>query len=355
MRFEKPGDFLRFKEAGFEFFLILDRGGNLNGFHNTCRHRAYPILAKDDGNVPILHCKYHGWSYGLKGNLAKAPQYQDLETFDKSKNGLFPVHVHVDALGFVWVNLDGAKTPTHPWDEDLKGVDTQERFKHYDISKYRYDHSWDAPGDFNWKALADNYNECYHCPTTHPDVPSLTDLTVYDVAPKAAAIQHFTKNKGSENNTLNISSTYYFPNACMTLSPHFMYMMRCVSTSATTSHLEYQVFRHVDATDEEFNHIDSIFKRVLGEDKDLCNAAQKNLSAGTYVAGELHPKMEKGALYIQSMVRQLVKAHYEEEQKLGRQIWPARQSTATLEATNEDDAFCAGLACDPENGAAMAW
>lgn len=59
-RFAKSGDFVQYNEAGFSFFLCLDREGNLNGFHNICRHRAYPVVTKDEGNVSILSCKYHG-------------------------------------------------------------------------------------------------------------------------------------------------------------------------------------------------------------------------------------------------------------------------------------------------------
>lgn len=31
----------------------------------------------------------------------------------------------------------------------------------------------------------------------------------------------------------------------------------------------------------------------MGEDKQLCNAAQRNLSAGVFVNGQLHPQAEK--------------------------------------------------------------
>lgn len=118
--------------------------------------------------------------------------------------------------------------------------------------------------------------------------------------------------------------------------------------------MEYQVFRHVNAKEEDFNYIDQIFKRVLGEDKDLCNAAQENLNRGVYVSGELHPEKEKGPLYLQDTVRRLVKSHFEEEQAAGHQIWPARQNTANLNSVEEDDAFCTKLACK-EDSALAAW
>lgn len=110
--------------------------------------------------------EYIGWSYGLNGKLAKAPRYQELEGFEKEKNGLFPVHVHIDKLGFIWVNLDASETPTVKWEDDFAGVDEQPRLKPFDFSQYRFDHVWDMVGDYNWKTLADNYNEVRPYPTS---------------------------------------------------------------------------------------------------------------------------------------------------------------------------------------------
>ncbi|KAG9617524.1 ISP domain-containing protein, partial [Aureobasidium melanogenum] len=101
LRLTKPGDFLRYDVAGFQFVLAKDRQENINGFHNICRHRAYPVVEKQEGTARIFACRYHGWSYGLNGKLAKAPSYQELEGFDKEANGLLPIHVHVDRNGFV--------------------------------------------------------------------------------------------------------------------------------------------------------------------------------------------------------------------------------------------------------------
>lgn len=100
-----------------------------------------------------------GWSYGLDGELAKAPKYDDLDGFDKGQNGLFPIHVHIDKLGFIWVNFDAAETPEIPWNEDFEGIDTQSRLMGFEMDKYHFDHQWEIDGDYNWKTLADNYNE----------------------------------------------------------------------------------------------------------------------------------------------------------------------------------------------------
>jgi hypothetical protein len=131
-------------------------------------------------------------------------------------------------------------------------------------------------------------------------------------------------------------------------------MMRCVPTSATTCSLEYEVYRHKESSDEDFEYIDSFFKRVLDEDKHLCNGAQKNLNAGVFINGQLHPKLESAPLFFQNTVRTLVVRHRDEERQEKSEIWPARQRSADP-ATTEDAAFCSGLACSAEGSGELEW
>lgn len=118
--------------------------------------------------------------------------------------------------------------------------------------------------------------------------------------------------------------------------------------------MEYEVYRHNGSSDADFEYIDSFFKRVLSEDKYLCNAAQKNLNAGVFVNGQLHPQLESAPLFFQNTVRSLVTSHRREEQKENRQIWPARQ-TSSGSATAEDMDFCSGLACTAEGKTELEW
>ena len=218
-RVENEGDWVRYDVANYQFIICKDRTGNINAFHNVCRHRAFPIVTEEKGHNSVFACKYHGWSYGLNGKLAKAPGYQDLDGFDKSKNGLLPLHVKVDKSGFIWVNLDGKEEPEVPWEEDFAGVDEQERFSAYNFDDYIFDHAWEMEGDYNWKILADNYNECYHCKTTHPDIPKIADLNSYYVSTKGGQILHYgNPTKEQIERGLRVASTYYFPNASMNVS-----------------------------------------------------------------------------------------------------------------------------------------
>ncbi|KAM0554746.1 hypothetical protein ACHAPJ_006818 [Fusarium lateritium] len=341
-RFTQAGDFVRYQEAGFSFFLCLGKQGTLNGFHNICRHRAYPVVTKDQGNASILSCKYHGWSYGLGGKLAKTPQFENVETFRKEENGLFKVHVHIDSRGFVWVNLDGGETPSVPWKADFEGADKQPRLGSFNMDEYTFDHAWDMHGDYNWKTLVDNYNECYHCGVAHPGIAATSNLKTYKVETKGGQIQHFVEDKPGMESGLDVAPTFFFPNASVTMTTRYFYLMRVVPTSATTTSMQYEVFRHKDATDEEFDEVDNFFKQVESEDKSLCNAAQKNLNAGVYVAGDLNSFNEKGVLYFQKLLKEAVVQHRQDEQKHGKENWPAKRMTSRSGIQEEID-FCQGL------------
>lgn len=66
-----------------------------------------------------------------------------------------------------------------------------------------------------------------------------------------------------------------------------------IPAGPTKTRVENEVYRHKDASDEEFTAINAFYKQVLQEDKELCDGAQRNLDAGVFVNGELHPDKEK--------------------------------------------------------------
>ncbi len=132
-------------------------------------------------------------------------------------------------------------------------------------------------------------------------------------------------------------------------------MMRCVPTSATTCDMQYEVYRHKDAPDSEFDEINQIYKRILSEDKWLCNETQKNLNAGTYINGQMHSKYESGPLYFQRLVRKMLTEHRKIEEKNKGELWPAAPSMAVSGGTDEDVAFCSSLSCEGPAKVALAW
>lgn len=135
-------------------------------------------------------------------------------------------------------------------------------------------------------------------------------------------------------------------------------IQRFVPTGTSTSSMQYQVFRNKNSTEDEFQLVNNIYKRIMSEDKYLCDQAQKNLNAGVFINGEMHPKMEKGPLFFQKTVRETVTEHHAREKQAKQEIWPARMTlpkTATTDQAQADIDFCSGLACSPERAEQLAW
>jgi hypothetical protein len=114
--------------------------------------------------------------------------------------------------------------------------------------------------------------------------------------------------------------------------------------------LEYEVYRHKDCTQEDFETMDRFFKDVEKEDIDLCNNVQKSFNSDTYIKGPLHPHNEKGVIYFKSLIKDVLYKHMQEEQKAGGKIFPARRENGEKnDEIAEEEAFCR-LACDGNSG-----
>ena len=109
-------------------------------------------------------------------------------------------------------------------------------------------------------------------------------------------------------------------------SPHFFFMQRFVPHGPVKSTMRYEVYRHKDAPESEFQFIAQMYRRVMSEDKALCEASQQNLNRGVFTNGEMHPRLEQGPLFFQAKCRDLVKEHRQREMMVKREIWPTQLS-----------------------------
>lgn len=113
-----------------------------------------------------------------------------------------------------------------------------------------------------------------------------------------------------------------------------------------SSKMAYEVYRNRNSSEADFRLISDMYARVMGEDKVLCNNAQKNLDRGVFINGQLHPKYEKAPLFFQSTARQVITEHYEREKAEGREIWPAKRVLpGNAQVSEQDEMLCADLAC----------
>jgi phenylpropionate dioxygenase-like ring-hydroxylating dioxygenase large terminal subunit len=148
--------------------ILRDTDGEVRAFYNICRHRGNKLVWQDfpreetAGTCRQFTCKYHGWRYGLKGELTFVQQEDEFFDLDKSKFGLAPVRAEVWE-GFVFVNLDREDTtPLAEYLGDLgAGLVGYPFHEMTQVTKFR------AEVGANWKLFIDAFAEFYHAPVLH--------------------------------------------------------------------------------------------------------------------------------------------------------------------------------------------
>ena len=166
------GTYVLAQVDGEDLVIVRARDGQLRAFYNVCRHRGTAVVEEACGKVVRFQCPYHAWIYDLDGKLIRAKHTDDLEDFSFDGFGLASVRLET-WQGFVFVNL----APDGPSLADQLG-DLVEHMRRFDFDRLRSAKRTEYSVGSNWKFIAENYSECYHCPGIHPQ---LNKLTPYDL------------------------------------------------------------------------------------------------------------------------------------------------------------------------------
>jgi Rieske 2Fe-2S family protein len=143
--------------------VLLTRGedGEVRAFANTCPHRGHELLPC--GSVTTgkaIVCPYHSWAFSLSGELRGAPSFPSVDAAAWSLVPLPAVEWH----GLVFVDGSGGAAGALPLASLAPIVAPYEPSRLVTAAVHSYDTT------ANWKVLIENYNECYHCPTIHPEL-----------------------------------------------------------------------------------------------------------------------------------------------------------------------------------------
>ena len=164
----EPGDFKVLNVAQESAIIVRGTDGELKGFANVCRHRGSLVCLDANGHADKFVCPYHGWMYDIDGNLFAARNMP--EDFDMAAHSLNPVSVDV-IHGLIFVcftdtplSLEGAK-------RDLAEPMAMFDFENLKVAAQK---SYEIPA--NWKLSIENYQECYHCATAHPEYARMHTL-----------------------------------------------------------------------------------------------------------------------------------------------------------------------------------
>lgn len=294
--------------------LVRGEDGVLRGFANTCRHRGHEILpCGGSAKARAITCPYHSWSYRLDGQLFSAAGYAGFPSFDMGDFPLVPLAVE-EWQGLVFIDISGTAGPLS---SHLAGLD--ERVSQYGLDRLEVRGTHEYVIKANWKIINENYQECYHCSSIHPELcqvsapesgenwaPS-TGAWVggwQDLRPHATTMSLDGHSDGvfipglNEVERRRIDYIGIFPNLLISLHPDYVMMHRAVPLSPGETWVECTWSFPPEATSlPSFDpaYAMDFWDITNREDWAACESVQRGMDSGFAVPGPLAP--EEDAIY----------------------------------------------------------
>ncbi len=311
-----PGDYLVRDLAGESIFVTRNRAGEIRGFYNVCAHRGTKLLDDEPacGHVgKVFKCPYHAWSYDLDGRLVGTPNVDEDEQFLRDDYPLHAIGAETYA-GFLFVNL-AQPAARRPLAEHLRdGTESITNFERYRLDELRLGRRLVYEVAANWKIIVENYNECLHCPTVHPELVQIVPLyrfgevwdgeTPDDGNWMVDGATSFTRTGRSElppfpdlrpDDYRMYSGTFQFPNLMLNLHPDaaMTYLLLPRGPGHTTVVSEY-LFRPETIASPDFqpDPVVELWDLISKQDWTICERAQTGVSSRSYRSG-VYPRKDR--------------------------------------------------------------
>ena len=288
----KPGMVKPVTFLGIPMLLVRTRDGDINVFQNVCRHRGMILVDTPQQLHGPITCPYHAWIYGLDGRLSRARRSELIENFDTEKIFLDAVRVEV-FCHLVFVNLD----PTAPALADESASLSDEILSYApDLADLTHAHTLTYRIQANWKAVVDNFLECYHCPVAHRDFCTLVEMDTYKVKTHGIYSSHMAKAGRGDNKAYGVDSAsvtdhavwYLWPNTTLMRYPgrgNFM-VWRFYPDGPEQTYEVFDFFFETDTPNEsEVEAIRFIDEVLQPEDIGLVESVQRGMQTPAFQQG----------------------------------------------------------------------
>ena len=282
--------------------ILLVKDEELRAFHNTCRHRGSVLCTEESGNFPRqrIVCPYHSWTYDLAGQLVATPRRMETPDFDMERFPLHRVAVKTWA-GFVFVCLEGDPPFQVPMQYERYG------FENLKIGKRVV-----ADVQANWKLLAENFSECFHCPPIHPElcriVTAYQEAGAWGLRPSAKAeykagattltldgssrLEPFSRLNEQERQTLYIPEMV-LPNLFLNIQPDYVNSQLVFPTGPQSVRIVYDWLfepRHLPLADEDLAHYVALWGITNRQDARNCEWQQQGMQSRAFEHGWYLPQ-----------------------------------------------------------------
>ncbi len=282
----------------FDQDIVLVRGQDdvVRAFYNVCAHRGHRLV-EGSGEAGRLVCPYHAWTYGLDGRLIGIRRGRDTTQVPRSEICLAEIRVD-RLLDFYFINLDPEADPLASYAEGLAedieaatpGIRTFERTGNWRM--------FDEPFACNWKALVDNYLECYHCETAHPTFCDMFDCTgirhtfarhhMHQHLPTAMKAETAAYRLDLDRHLLDGNFWFLFPNTLIGTVPGepSINVSRVMPTGPETCIRDTQLFVRPGADPDHLAARDAFASEKVGaEDRALVENVQRGMRSQGFNQG----------------------------------------------------------------------
>ena len=317
------GEYALVDVAGESIIVLRDQGGTLRAFFNVCRHRGTRLCEASRGHLSeTIQCPYHAWTYGLDGRLIGAPHMNEVEGFDKKD---FPLHaVRLEEWsGFGFVSLSAEAPPLAETLAPLGG-----RFDRFNLAALKKVRRIEYDVAANWKLILQNYNECLHCPTIHPELTTKLPYTsgANDLVDgpflggyMEIKAPHQSATMSGRTCALPLGELgeddrhrafYYalFPSMMLSLHPDYAVYYTVWPLTPTTSRVVCEWMVHPEAPNAAGYNIadaEEFWDRTNRQDWHICEQSQLGISSRAYQPGPYSPRESIPAAWDREYLKQL--------------------------------------------------
>jgi len=308
---EAPGQWFTIDVVGESVLVIRGDDRKLRAFYNVCRHRGSRLRDEDAGlERGTIMCPYHAWCYDLTGALVATPRVGEDE-IDRSQLSLHPVHVD-EWQGFVFVNLD-REEPAPLRQVIGAGYDDLLGFERFEMDTLRIGATTEWLVEANWKIIVENYNECLHCPTVHPElvqvIPAYRKGWVFEEGREDGGVSLAGGSSYTADGHANIAvlptmteieaqSVYggtVFPNLMIDISGTGVVVTHLIPLGPTTTRQIARYLFHPDAMaapDFDPSPLVEFGELVGAQDNSICERAQRGVRSRAFDHG-VYPEKDE--------------------------------------------------------------
>jgi len=164
----KTGDYFMNWVGADQVIAVRNKSGGVSVLLNSCRHRGAAVCRAERGNTKTFVCPYHGWSYGLDGQLAGVPGLRDFyrNDLDRKKLRLGQAAQVASYKGFVFATMDPEAVPLEEYLGDVGRTGLSMIADRGDGVQVLDGIQKNIIGS-NWKIVVDNLYDWYHPSVSH--------------------------------------------------------------------------------------------------------------------------------------------------------------------------------------------